>query len=311
MRFRVAHVFTFLMALLLSLSACNNLRRKKNPNANNDSISASINVESGDLIVSNGGSGSVLLLDSDGNFKRLLLKVENLVETVWGLTYREESNELLVAVDGVDRIMAVSLSTFAVRNFIVNPNFTGLLRGITRLVNGDFLLIDNTSSQDLERFDKDGFRIVSGGWPKTNVQTNGTAVAGLAGGGFVFCSSGTDVVRTYNDAGTQVATRSSGIAGTTDAMGCAELENGNIVVSWSGSTDTVQVLSPNLLNVIASYSDLSHLVSPGALTQAANGNILILDNSLHHIVEITQTGSFVRTIAGAFLNTPRDILVVP
>ena len=119
------------------------------------------------------------------------------------------------------------------------------------------------------------------------------------------------MVRTYNAAGTQVFTVSSGIATTNDATGCLEMNDGNIAAVWSGTTDTVRIYSANLGSTVASFSDTSILSTPGAIAQRSNGNLLIVDRVLHYIVEITSSGTFVNVIGDGVLNTPEHILVVP
>lgn len=261
---------------------------------------------SGDIIVSNSASDVVLVLDENGIYKNIAFNVSNTAESVYGITL-SQSGELLVAVDGADRVVAVSSEDCSSRTFIADVNLTGNLRAITQLNGGDVLVIETSN---VERFNSLGFRITSGGWPRA-LQTNATDINKLANGGFVHCSTGTDVIRTYDAAGTQINTVSSGIAGTADAAGCIELANGNIAAVWSGTTDTVRIYSSNLGSTVASYSDISLLSTPGAIAQKANGNLLVVDRVLHYIVEITSAGTFVDVIGDGVLNTPEYILVVP
>ena len=51
--------------------------------------------------------------------------------------------------------------------------------------------------------------------------------------------------------------------------------------------------------------------NPRGIAEATNGNILIVDLTANHIVEITKAGSLVRTFAGSNLSSPVDILVIP
>jgi len=296
--------YIFLASIGFSLVAC---QGKRLPIDDDDGISNVIEAESGDIVVSNGGSDSVLLLDKNGNFKDVLLNVDNTSETVWGIEYLDDTDEVAVVIDGVDRVKAVSLSNLSARDLILNANLTGILKEITQLVSGDLLIAE---ASNVELFTINGVRITSGGWPKA-LQTGASGIDALDNGGFVHCSTTADVVRTYDSAGIQVATAVSGIAATTDSVACIELKNGNIAVAWSGTTDTIQILSADLSTVIASYSDTGQLGSPSGLAQAKNGNILIGDAIFHHIVEITQSGNFVKTLAGALINTPRDLLVIP
>lgn len=263
-------------------------------------------ISSGDIVVSNSASDVVLVLDSSGNYKNIAFNVSNIAESVYGLAW-SLSGELLVAVDGADRIVAVNPADCSSRTFIADANLTGNLRGITQLTGGDVLVVETSN---VERFNSLGLRITTGGWPRA-LQATATDVNKLSNGGFVHCSTGADVIRTYDAAGTQVSTVSSGIVTTTDASGCIELSNGNIAAVWSGTTDTVRIYSSDLTTTVASYSDVSLLSTPGSIAQRSNGNLLIVDRVLHYIVEITSAGTFVNVIGDGVLNTPEHILVVP
>ena len=134
----------------------------------------------------------------------------------------------------------------------------------------------------------------------------------MSNGGFVHCSTGTDVVRTYNAAGTQVATRASGIAATTDANGCIEMSGGNIATVWNGTTDTVSIYNSTLASSLFTYSSVSLMPNPGGIAQRTNGNLLVTERTNHYIIEITSAGAYVNTLAvGTVLSTPEYILVVP
>lgn len=265
--------------------------------------------ESGDIIVANSGSDAITVLDSAGVFKRTAYSVNTSQgENFYGLDILASTGELLVSVDsGADRIMAIDPITCAARIHISDVNLTGNLKGIAQLVSGDILVIETSS---VERFAESGVRITAGAWPKA-LQTTPTQVSAIGAGGFVLCSNGSDVVRTYNDAGTQVATRASGIAATTDAMGCMALADGNIATAWSGTTDTVSIYNSNLSSSLFTYSNPSVLGAPGGIAERANGNIIIADRVLHYLVEITNQGVFVGTLGSGLLNTPEHVLVVP
>jgi hypothetical protein len=262
----------------------------------------------GDIVISNSGSDAVLVLNSDGSYKNIALNVNNIAETVYGVTWDRVNNRLLVAVDGADRIVAVDPVDCSTSTAISDGNLTGTtLKGLTVVDNGDILV---TEVNMIERFTQDGMRITTGGWPKT-LQTTSNGIYARNNGGFVLCSSGADVVRTYDDAGTQIATKASGIVSTTDAMDCMELANGNIAVTWSGTTDTVKVYSSDLVTEIASYSNISLLSSPGGIAEKSNGNLLVVDRLNHYIVELEADGSYVGILGDGVLNTPEFLIVVP
>ena len=261
---------------------------------------------SGDIIVSNSASDVVLVLNPDGTYKNIAFNVFNTSETVYGISL-SAAGELLVVVEGADRVVAIDPVGCAARTFTADANLNGTLRDVTQLSNGDILVAE---TNNVERFNSAGLRITTGGWPRA-LQTAGTGLSPTTTGGFVHCSTGTDAVRTYDNAGTQINTVASGIAGTTDVMDCLAMSNGNIAAVFSGTTDTVRIYSSNLGSTIGSYSDISFLSTPGGIAQRANGNLLVVDRALHYIVEVTSTGTFVEIIGDGVLNTPEYILVVP
>ena len=261
---------------------------------------------SGDLIVSNGGSDVILVLNPDGTYKNIAFNVFNNSETVFGISL-SAAGELLVVVEGADRVVAIEPTSCGARTFTADANLNGTLRGITQVSNGDVLVVE---TNNVERFNSAGLRITTGGWPRS-LQTAGTGIRATSTGGFVHCSNTTDVVRTYDNAGTQISTVSSGIAGTSDVMDCLAMSNGNIAAVFSGTTDTVRIYSSNLGSTVGSYSDISFLSTPGGIAQRANGNLLVVDRALHYIVEVTSTGTYVDIIGDGVLNTPEFILVVP
>ncbi|MBY0315496.1 MAG: hypothetical protein K2Q26_08255 [Bdellovibrionales bacterium] len=264
-------------------------------------------MQSGDILVTNSGTRAVLVLDALGNYKRVAFNLNNSSETVYGIGWLAGNEEFAVAVDGADRIVAVNRTDCSSRNLITDGNLTGNIRGLTQLNNGDILVIE---TNNVERFTSAGLRITSGGWPRA-LQNGGTQLSALPAGGFVHCSLTSDVVRTYNDAGTQIATRASGIAGTTDATGCLVMSNGSIATAWSGTTDSIIVYSSNLATAQATFSNPSILGAPGGIAQRADGNLLVVDRIFNYIVELTSEGVYVGVLGQGILSTPEFLLVVP
>lgn len=269
--------------------------------------SLNIPLTSGDVIVANRGNGSIFLLNHIGEFKSVLFQASTSDEFIGGVTYNSLANEILISIDGSDRIMSVDVTTGEDRIFAATAQLNGTIRSITQLNNGDILVIETNA---LERFDQNGVRITTNGWPKT-LQTTPSTVKSLKSGGFVLCSTGSDVVRTYDNDGVQINTASSGIAGTTDATGCTELSDGSIAVTWSGTTDTVQILSPDLSTVLATYSDISKMPLPSSIAELQNGNLVISDLTYNHLIEITKTGQFVQFLASPYMNQTQTVFVVP
>lgn len=302
---RILQVFTLSFSVLASLSCSQDFQDTAATTPTDETPSACF--QSGDILVSNSGSDVVLVLNPDGTYKDIVYNVTNGSENIYGLAWSADTNEVLISVDGTDRIMAVSAEDCSERNLITDANLNGNIRGVAQLTAGDIVVVESNA---VERFTSSGIRVTAGSWPK-NLQTTGTNIFPLSDGGFILCSTGTDVVRTYDVAGTQVATRSSGIGATTDAAGCTVLSDGTIAVAWSGTTDTVGIYSANLGTVVATYSNTSILSAPGGIAQRANGNLLVIDRVLNYIIEITSAGAFVNIIGDGVLSTPEYLLVVP
>jgi len=266
-------------------------------------------LQPGDLVVSSSSNDSLQLLDSDGNFKKLLYDVENTTNTIYGVGWKHDTNEVIFTVDGSDRIMAVSVVDASVRTLISSAFLNGSLRGVTQLTDGSILIVE---SNNIEKYTTDGVRNTEGGnWPK-NLGTTPEQIFAKADGGFGICFRGSDELRLFDKDGTQTHSVASGIAATTDGYGCTELADGTIAGGWLGTTDTIKVYNPTLASEVSTYSDTGILIAPRGIDQAANGNLLVLDSSYHQIYEIDPvTGSFVRIIGGATLSTPAQILVVP
>lgn len=271
-------------------------------------------VKPGDIIVVNGTSHSLILLDSNGGYKTVLYDLDNIAETIYDVAFKKDTNEIIFTVNGSPRVGAVSVVDGTYRTLIADANLTGALKGLTQLSNGDILV---SEISNIERFTTNGVRrtLVAGvTWPNTLAGTSTTAeqLFATADGGFIVCSSGSDNVKRYTQNAVIVGpTVVSGIAGTTDAFGCIELADGKIAMAFSGTTDTIRTVSAAMTGIATIYSDLAVLASPRTLTQTLNGNILTVDSVYNQIVEITTTGTFVRTLGGSLIGSPNAVFSVP
>lgn len=271
-------------------------------------------VKPGDIVVVNGTSRSLLLLDSNGGYKTVLYDLDNIAESIYGVSFKSDTKEIIFTVNGSARVGAVSVVDGTYRTLITDGNLTGLLKGLTQLSNGDILVAE---VNNVERFTTNGVRRrnVSGvTWPNTLGGTSTTIeqLFATADGGFVVCSSGSDNVKRYTAAAVIVGGAVvSGIAGTTDAIGCIELADGKIAMAFNGTTDTIRTVSGAMTGITTLYSDLGVLAAPRTLSQTLNGNILVVDSVFNHIVEITTAGVFVRTLGGTILGTPNAVFSVP
>ena len=101
------------------------------------------------------------------------------------------------------------------------------------------------------------------------------------------------------------------LAGTTNAYGCVETHDGGIIGSWDGTTDSVVKYSSDLSTELWTYSDASYLSAPRGVAVRANGNILILDYTFSHIVELSPSGEYIRRIGAGAMYRPQYIHVIP
>lgn len=265
-------------------------------------------IEPGDLVVTNSGNKTVILLDEAGKYKATLLDLAQ-AETPTAIAFNTDTKELLVTVDSTaDRVIGISAFNGTRADFINDiGNLTGILYGMTKLTQGDYLISEGNT---IERYSATGVRVTTGAWPKTLMNTT-TNLKALADGNFLACSTNVDLARIYNNAGTQVTTSTaSGIASTTDLFSCIPLASGNFALAWNGTTDTIQIRGANLTTVVASYANATILTNPKGMAQKENGNILIVDQTANHIVEITEAGALVGTYGDA-VNSPIDIFIVP
>lgn len=272
---------------------------------------------SGYIIVSNNATRNVVLLDPDFRYVRTLLQL-NMAggEVPWGLAVYDSEN-VLVTIEGVDRVMKLNLRVDQQENYIVNTNLAGTMRGLARLSGGDVVVSDNITGAHLERFmdASPPTRVTTGGWPLTLLNTM-TMAYPLSGNNFLACAGGTsDVVRTYNNAGAQTGTASAtapvpSLGAAHDTMACVADASGRIAVAYSGASDAIRVYNSALTTTVWTFQDASLLATPVALGVRPNGNFLAVD-ATNVVVEISAAGSAVRTYSSGELSTVNQILVMP
>jgi hypothetical protein len=284
---------------------------KESPKA----TSSDLLVARGDIVVASLTSDSLVVFSPDGTFKRVLYTLPNTVgDAIAGLAWNSSTNEVLVSIDGTpDRIEAVSVVTGQARNFYNNTNFftgTPLAAGELRDT-GDIVVSEGAT---IERFSSNGQRETHTTiWP-TSVFINAQAIVGLSSGQWLACSS-TAGLRLMNDSTTSLAavsTATGAIAGTTATFGCGELSNGNIIVAWNGTTDTIQTYSSTLTGATTVYSNTGVIGDPRGLAVGENDEVYVSDGTRNVIVEIdVATGSVVNEFGLAYLNGPRSLIVIP
>lgn len=262
------------------------------------------------IVVVSSLSQAVVLLGPDGRFVRELLVLDgSTTDAPTGVTLYDIET-LLVAVDGVDRILSVSLTEESPnpQTFAIDSNLTGNLGGVARLASGDILVAE---SNNVERLTGSGFRVTSGGWPKA-LQTALTGIVALSDGGFVACSTTTDAIRSYDEDGVQLSTAVSGIAGTTDVRDCTVGADGRVAAVFAGTTDTIRIYQDSdLSTVLCDFSDVGLLGDPRAATFRPNGHLLIADGTRNVLVEINSDCELERVYSSSSLATAVDLLVIP
>lgn len=267
------------------------------------------------IIVAN--SSTVVALDKEGNFHKVIFSPAT-GETVTGIAWSWTNNEVLVSVNRAPTDLVYGISAIDGSTRIVisdsaigqNTNFVGLVQ----LKNdGDILVHENTTA---ERFDQYGVRETSG-WPKNISNQYARQYYPTMAGGFIACSANTDIVRVYDDNGTILNSTNSGIAGTTNSYGCAELDDGTIAVSWEGTTDTIRLYDSTLSSTIWSFNNASsssvNFNTPRQIAQLSDGNLAVIDAANNHILVLDAAdGSFVKTLGSGVVPTGAyGLLVVP
>ncbi len=275
-------------------------------------------IKSGDIIVSNLGNDSIVLLDEDGSFKEVLVDSPTDGTLIFnGLTYDSYTGSVLFLNDSttgtLDAVRSIALTDGSVSTYLTNSNLNGVLPGFARLSGGDLVIIEGTTAAEMFNSDK-----IRQGAPFISTLTTAAAdIQALQSGGFVVCSSATaNTVRTYNAAGVVQATATSASPtpslGALAATACIQDSSGRIIVAYSGATDAVRVYTSSTMATVAwTFTDTNVLTTPGKLAIRPNGNILVVDQALNHIVELTPDGAFVDLLGGAVLATPLNLIVVP
>lgn len=274
---------------------------------------------SGYVVVSNTTFRNVVLMDPSFNYVRTLYQA-GAGDVPWGLGMFDSSN-ILVSVEGLDRVLKVNINTGAISTIISDVNVTGTMRGVARLSGGDIIVVDQGATNQVERFTvgTDGYTTtrVTAGWPSAQ----GTTVVGLwpqttTANNFLSCSTGTDTVRTNNNAGTQVLSASAtlpvpSLGAAHDVVACIQNSAGQIAVAYNGATDSVRVYPSTLASTTCTFTDAVAMPNPAALAVRANGNYLVFDNTNNAVIELNSSCTQVASYSTNYLNTVNQMLVLP
>lgn len=319
MKFRVKKVFFLAAILSLSLPSASLLHSCAPPKgelAGNPNLGAATSL-SGYIVATNTTFRNVVLMDPNFNYVRTLYQAGP-GDVPWGVAYFD-SNNIVVSVEGADRVVKVNLNTGVVAQLISDANLTGSMRGIARLSGGDIIVSEGATTIERFAIGTDGLSVsrVTGGWPVTHGATTNNVAALSTSNQFLSCSITTArTVRVNNDAGTQVYSASATAPAPTlgaahDVTGCIADSAGRVAVIYSGATDSLRVYDSTLATTQCTYSSATNIPNPGALTVRANGNFLIFDNTNMAVVEVNSACSLVATYSSNYLNTVNAMMVLP
>lgn len=115
-------------------------------------------IKPGDIIVVNGVSRSLILLDSNGGYKTVIYDLDNIAESIYGIAFKKDTKEIIFTVNGSTRVGAVSVVDGTYRTLISDSNLAGAIKGLTQLNNGDILVAE---VNNVERFTTNGVRRTS------------------------------------------------------------------------------------------------------------------------------------------------------
>lgn len=265
-----------------------------------------LNIQSNDILVLSQGTRSVIQLDSNGQYKDTLFVAPSgsTLRTIsWDKTYKR----VLVGFTNNTTTKIISIAPIDKKNADFSIN-TFITTAITAVIPNNENFIFSTTPTSLRKLNKDGVHVTAPGFPLTS-GLGGTIVqlSQVTNDHFMICSTSSPFLKIFNSSG-QVQFTATGItppAGTTTLTGCHALANGQIVLSWSGTTDTLAVYNrTNFTTPLYTYSDTSILGSPKWIQIAKNGNILVAETVLNLLVELDPKMQFVRIVGDGYFSNP-------
>jgi hypothetical protein len=271
-------------------------------------------VERGDVVVVSFNTDSLVVFNSAGDFKSVLYQLTLAADTISGIAWLADTNEVLVSIDGTpDRVEAVSVLTGQARTFYANTTFlTGTISGITQLKNSSDVLVSEGAT--IERFSANGVRETwAGAWP-SSVHANSIQLFALSTGSWLSCTTAAGV-RVFPDSTSVFAAAATvtGPAGALASNGCAELADGSILVGWSGAAaDYLYKYTAGLTAPVALIDNVqSTLTDPRGIAVSETDDIYLVDGTANKVIRMDASGNILRQFGTSVLNAPRHILVVP
>ncbi len=307
----------FQSLLFLALSASCIIQNDSPIQSTSDEVNL---IQKGDIVVTNSGNDSVILLNEDGSFKATLVDAQTDAAILFNaLIYDTLNKAILYNFDhttaSFDAVRKLDLFEGNETTLISNSNINSTQQGLARLTNGDLVILKNTTL--IEKFNSLGQRAAAP-YPLTFPAATTVDVAPMINGQFMVCSSSTaNTLRTYTAAGVINATPVVTSVAPTPALaasgmsGCIQAPDGTVYVVYS-TIFTVRAYNSAMTTTLWTYTDSNTLTA--ALTSKIaireNGNLLIADRGYDHLLELTKDGAFVGVIGGVGLSDPLNIAVI-
>lgn len=309
----------FLLFVLILMACTSCILTDESPIA---STSDEVNlIQKGDIVVTNSGNDSVVLLNDDGSFKATLVDSQTDAAILYNALIYDSLNKTIIynfdhTTNTFDAIRKLDAFEGESSTLLTNGNLNSTMQGLARLTDGGLIVLKNTTL--IEKFNSLGQRVTVN-FPLTFPTANTVDVASMINGQFMVCSSGTtNTVRTYTAAGvinvTPVITSAvptPALAPASGASSCIQADDGTVYVVFP-ATPAVRAYNSTMTTTLWTYQDTNTLTAgqTSKITIRANGNLLIADRGYDHLVELTKDGAFVRTIGGVGLSDPLNIAVM-
>jgi hypothetical protein len=314
----------FLSTLLMACS------RKANFEAVVTSQSSStdpeITTESGDIIVISGGTVAstatpfplhkIALFSDQGEFKKFLYEAPNASTFLYGGSIDTQTQDVLFAIDTVDRVDKIDLESFQVTNAILDANLTGNMRAVESLSDGWIVAADSLTA--IEKYSHAGVR-AGAPYPLT-IPTAINNIKRISGGRFVVTfTTNPDSPRVYNNDGTLAATFPTTSPCTTncDPYDIVELSDGRFVLN-SRVTHGLYLYSSTFVYIGVLYLNTSIVNSPSGMAKLSNGNIIVCNTNFNSCDEFsisgnvgTRVGSSSLIDDASYVRQPLSVMVVP
>ncbi len=274
---------------------------------------SSVYIGTDDILIASAITDSIYQFNANGDFVRVLYRLDLVAETLGALSWSPVTNEVLVAIDGTpDRVIAISTIDGRTRDLAKDAGLTGTIRAVTQLTTSRDILVSEGAT--IERFNEYGQRLTyAGAWPSSAIANSQTLVA-LDDGSWLSCSSSVGA-KIFPDVITVPAASAtvSAPASTTGSYGCAVTPSGEIIISWFGTTtDYLSKYSSTLTNQTHLINNNQGiLLDPRGVGVQQNGDIIVADYTKDYALKVDSAGNLKKIIGQGIMDAPYAVLVVP